>query len=176
MPHKSRPPDAISKHSHPQYFHIKEHTQHKQRKQPKQRRSPPASPSTRHRTRGGPSCCASWRARARCPPPTRARADARRCRRAFSASSASISWISRRAPRSFPEPSFTATSFRLTKFVPMRARRLPCLYGCVSAGHKPRAITRFCCLRATHVTQIRARFRAPAGRKARRVTSPRRGR
>ena len=30
MPHKSRPPDAISKPSHPQYFHIKEHSQHKQ--------------------------------------------------------------------------------------------------------------------------------------------------
>ena len=31
VPHKSRPPDAISKPSHPQYFRIKEHTQHKQR-------------------------------------------------------------------------------------------------------------------------------------------------
>ena len=29
MPHKSRPPDAISKPSYPQYFHIREHTQHK---------------------------------------------------------------------------------------------------------------------------------------------------
>ena len=33
VPHKSRSPDAMSKPSHPQYFHIKEHSQHKQRKQ-----------------------------------------------------------------------------------------------------------------------------------------------
>ena len=30
VPHKSRPPDAMSKPSHPQYFHITEHSQHKQ--------------------------------------------------------------------------------------------------------------------------------------------------
>ena len=30
VPHKSRSPDAISKPSHPQYFRIKEHTQHKE--------------------------------------------------------------------------------------------------------------------------------------------------
>ena len=46
MPHKSRPPDAISKPSHPQYFHIKEHSQHKQHGQGNGRRTSERVPGT----------------------------------------------------------------------------------------------------------------------------------
>ena len=47
VPHKSRSPDAISKPSHPQYFHIKEHSQHKQHPQNKKTRVPQESDGVR---------------------------------------------------------------------------------------------------------------------------------